>query len=247
MLRTILVFLLLAIIKIASTVLWRVRVQWVGVQLEKPWSRLRVTALLNHTSLYEPVLASAAPFSFIWRLARHGVVPIAQKTASRPLVGFLFKLIAKNAVPISRERDHTWSDVLSRIDPDSMVVILPEGRMKRSNGLDLQGQPMTVRGGIADILQTIPEGRMLVAYSGGLHHVQVPGQRLPRFFQKVGLLLEVVEIADYRAEMQSHGREFRIDVRDDLQERRDRYCPQASALAGVEYLWPPAAGTQVDR
>ena len=243
MLRTILVFLLLAIIKIASTILWRVRVQWVGVPLEKPWSRLRVTALLNHTSLFEPGFLGVPPPSFIWRLAAHGVVPAADKTTDRPLVGMVFRFIADEVIPITRQRDDTWAQVLSTIEPNSMVV-LPEGRMKRANGLDLQGQPMTVRGGIADILQAISEGRMLLAYSGGLHHVQVPGQHLPRFFQKVGLLLEVVEIADYRAEMQSHGREFRIDVRDDLQERRDRYCPEAAELAGTEYLRPPGRAAE---
>ena len=68
--------------------------------------------------------------------------------------------------------------MLRQIDPDAMVLILPEGRMKRATGLDSEGKPMTVRGGIADILETIGEGRMLLAYSGGLHHVQAPGRAL---------------------------------------------------------------------
>ena len=55
--------------------------------------------------------------------------------------------------------------------------------MKRRNGLDSQGQPMTVRGGIADILEAIPSGPMLIAYSGGLHHVQAPGETLPAVFR----------------------------------------------------------------
>ena len=46
--------------------------------------------------------------------------------------------------------------------------------MKRANGMDLEGMPMTIRGGVADLLMAIPGGRMLIAYSGGLHHVQVP-------------------------------------------------------------------------
>ena len=93
------------------------------------------------------------------------------------MVGRFFRILAANVVSITRERDHTWRDVLATIDPDSMVLILPEGRMKRLNGLDSNGQPMTVRGGIADILETIERGPMLVAYSGGLHHVQAPGER----------------------------------------------------------------------
>jgi hypothetical protein len=236
LLRSILAFLLLLTIKVVCLPFWRIRIRFVGDPPPDPWKGIRLVALLNHTSLYEPVFAAGVPLSFLWRLARHGVVPIAEKTIKRPVVGWLFRLIARHPVSISRERDHTWAQVLSRIEQDSMVVILPEGRMKRANGLDLQGKPMTVRGGIADILMEIPRGRMLLAYSGGLHHIQVPGQHLPKVFRSVGLLLESVEIADYRAEMQSHGREFKIDVRDDLEERRDRYCPQAAELAGVDYV-----------
>ena len=107
------------------------------------------------------------------------MVPIAQKTTDRALVGRFYGLVAARVVSISRERDETWSEVLRQIDPDAMVLILPEGRMKRATGLDSQGKPMTVRGGIADILETMGEGRMLLAYSGGLHHIQVAGRPLP--------------------------------------------------------------------
>jgi hypothetical protein len=47
-----------------------------------------------------------------------------------------------------------------------------------------------VRGGIADILEAIPSGRMLLAYSGGLHHVQAPGEHVPRPFRTLYLNLE---------------------------------------------------------
>src|SRR5207245_10602251 len=102
-------------------------------------------------------------------------------------------------IPITRERDQTWFAVLDRIDPQSMVVIAPEGRMKRETGLDLHGKPMTVRGGVADILLAIQRGRMLLAYSGGLHHVQVPG-RIPNLFETVRMRLDNLEIAGYVAE-----------------------------------------------
>ena len=120
-----------------------------------------------------------------WRLARHGVVPIAKKTSDRAVVGRFYNLVAQRVISITRERDETWSEVLRQIDPDAMVLILPEGRMKRANGLDAQGKPMTVRGGIADIVETMGDGRMLLAYSGGLHHIQVPGQGLPRLFKTI--------------------------------------------------------------
>jgi hypothetical protein len=100
--------------------------------------------------------------------------------------------------------------------------------MMRSNGLDSRGQPMTVRGGIADILEAIPAGRMLLAYSGGLHHIQVPGQGLPKLFKTIRMRLEVVDIGTYRAARMEEGggpRGFRRAVAQDLEKRRDLYCP----------------------
>ena len=133
--------------------------------------------------------------------------------------------------------------MLARIDPDSMVLILPEGRMMRRNGLDSQGQPMTVRGGIADILESTPSGRMLLAYSGGLHHVQAPGERLPRPFRTVYLNLESVDIAEYRAARAAEappGVAFKRMVVEDLERRRDAYCPTPERRAAWGGQRPPA-------
>ena len=224
------VFLVLLTVKVISRIFYRQDMRFVGDVPADPWRRIRVVAFLNHTSLYEPIYAGGAPVGFLWRLARHGVVPAAQKTLDRPLVGLLFRFVARNVVAITRERDHTWAAVLGRIDPDSMVVILPEGRMKRRGGLDSQGQPMTVRGGIADILEAVPEGRMLIAYSGGLHHVQAPGERIPRLFQRVRMLLELIEIADYRRALAARG-DFKEALKADLERRRDHYCAQAASSA----------------
>jgi 1-acyl-sn-glycerol-3-phosphate acyltransferase len=202
---------------------------WVGERpAKRPYQGLRVVAVLNHTSLFEWLLISAIDFEFLWRVARHGVIPVAEKTFKRPLVGMFFKMLGAHVVSITRERDHTWRSVLARIDPDSMVIILPEGRMKRPNGLDANGQPMTVRGGIADLLEAIDSGPMLLAYSGGLHHVQAPGEHLPRLFRRIRMAMEVVEIAGYRAErLAEAGGEagFKRAVVADLERRRDRHCP----------------------
>jgi hypothetical protein len=182
---------------------------------------------LNHTSLFEPVFLGVPPASFIWRLAAHGVVPAADKTTERPLVGMIFKFIAHQVVPITRQRDETWAQVLSTIEEDSMVAIAPEGRMKRETGLDLHGKPMTVRGGVADILLAMKQGRMLLAYSGGLHHVQAPG-RVPKVFKTVRLRVEILDIADYIKEMMKDGgpEQFKRNVIRDLEARRDHYCPE---------------------
>ena len=226
--RSYLVFLVLFLVKVFARIFYRLDYRFIGDVPPNPWRGHRLVAILNHTSLYEALFAGVCPNSFLWRLARHGVVPIAKKTSDRAVVGRFYSLVAQRVVSITRERDETWSEVLRQIDPDAMVLILPEGRMKRANGLDAQGKPMTVRGGIADILETMGDGRMLLAYSGGLHHVQVPGQGLPRLFKTIRMNLEVIDIGPYReARMQEGGgpRGFRRAVAVDLEKRRDTYCP----------------------
>ncbi|MGH7337374.1 MAG: 1-acyl-sn-glycerol-3-phosphate acyltransferase, partial [Myxococcota bacterium] len=198
--RRLFVFLFLSSIRLLARPFYRVRALWLAAPAGDPWADLRVVCLLHHTSLFDWLWILAAPPRFLWRVACHGVVPAAEKTIRRPIVGFFFRSLAAHVVSITRERDHTWREVLARIDPDSMVLILPEGRMMRRNGLDSLGQPMTVRGGIADILEATPSGRMLLAYAGGLHHVQAPGDRLPRPFRTLHLNLESVDVAEYRRE-----------------------------------------------
>jgi hypothetical protein len=225
------VFSLLVSLKFLSRLFYRHDFDWIGDPPGNPprdrWKDLRLVVFLNHTSLFEPVFLGAVPNRFIWRLAAHGVVPAADKTTDRPLVGLIFKFVAHHVIAVTRQRDDTWFQVLSKIDPKSMVVIAPEGRMKRANGLDVHGNPMSVRGGVADILLAIKSGRMLIAYSGGLHHVQVPGH-VPRIFKTVRLRVENVEIADYIAQMLVQGGEeqFKRNVMKDLDARRDRFCPE---------------------
>jgi hypothetical protein len=230
--RSYVVFLVLLALKLFSRIFYRLEVQWIGEVPPKPWRNIRLTAILNHTSLYEILFTGACPNHFLWRLARHGVVPIAEKTAKRAVVGRFYGLMAARVISITRERDETWSQVLRQIDPDAMVLILPEGRMKRASGLDAQGKPMTVRGGVADILEALNEGRMLIAYSGGLHHIHIPGERFPHLFKTVRLGLEVVDIAEYHAARLAEGgaKGFRRAVVNHLEGRRDLICPPLEAL-----------------
>ncbi len=227
-------YLLLLAIKLATLVFYRFEARWMTEMPRPPLADLRVIALLHHTSLFEWLFAGSVPNYFLREIARRAVVPAAEVTVSRPVVGTFLKLLAPHLMAISRRPDHTWEAVLGRIDDDSLVVILPEGRMMRANGLDKHGKPMTVRGGISDILRVIPEGRFLVAYSGGLHHVQVPGQLLPRPFRTLKISFEVLDIADYRRELGGveDGEAFKEAVKADLQRRRDLHCP--AAVAGVE-------------
>jgi hypothetical protein len=226
-LRSAIVFSLLYSLKVLSRIFYRHDWAFVGTVLPRPWKKLNLVVFLNHTSLFEPLFLGVPPAGFIWRLAAHGVVPAADKTTDRPLVGLIFKFIAHQVIPVTRQRDDTWAQVLSTIEPDSMVAIAPEGRMKRANGLDLHGKPMTVRGGVADILLNLKKGRMLLAYSGGLHHVQIPGH-IPNVFRTVRLRVEVLEIEDYINEMMKDGGpdQFKRNVIRDLERRRDLYCPE---------------------
>lgn len=205
----------------------RIELTWVGDPPPDPWDDIRLIAFLNHTSLYEWLFVAAAPRRFLRQISSKAVLPSADKTMKRPLVGTFYRFFAGNVVTITRKRDETWERVLGSIEEDSMVLIAPEGRMMRANGLDLKGRPMSIRGGIADILRVLPNGRLLLAYSGGLHHVQIPGQRLPRLWQTIRLALEVVSIEDYVESVRATSRSdsFTEAVKADLQRRRDLHCP----------------------
>jgi hypothetical protein len=232
--RSMLVCAVLLVLKYLSKIFYTHDFAFIGPTPPDPWKGLRLVAFLNHTSLFEPVFLGGVPNQFIWRIAAHGVVPAADKTTDRPLVGLVFKFVAHHVIAISRERDHTWFEVLNKIDPRSMVVIAPEGRMKRETGLDLHGNPMTVRGGIADILLAVREGRMLLAYSGGLHHVQIPG-KVPRIFKTVRMRIENISIADYIEEQMAKGgpEQFKRNVMRDLDRRRDAYAPEETRFTKV--------------
>ena len=232
--RSAIVFSILYFLKILSKIFYRHDFGWVGTPPPgDPWHG-NLVVFLNHTRLFEPVFLGIPPARFIWRLARHGVVPAADKTTDRPLVGKIFKFIAHEVIPITRQRDESWTQLLATIEKDSMVTIAPEGRMKRAGGLDLHGKPMTVRGGIADILLAMQEGRMLIAYSGGLHHVQVPGH-IPNVFETVRLRVEVLDIASYIRERMAEGgaEQFKRNVMRDLERRRDLHCPEEERPAKV--------------
>ena len=83
---------------------------------------------------------------------------------------------------------------------------------------------MSVRGGIGEILEGMHDGVMLVCYSGGLHHIQAPGDRLPRLFRRADIAFEMVPIADYKAQF-SPGEGFKTAVARDLEARLKRHTP----------------------
>ena len=228
---------LLWALKVVARIFYTFDIAWLNDRPPRPWSDLRVLAFLNHTSLYEWLFVGAAPNHLLKRIASHGCVPVADFTLARRYYGAFLKTLAPHMISITREPDHTWQAVLDRLESESMVIIFPEGRMKRADGLDKHGRPMTVRGGIADLLEAIPSGKMLVVYSGGLHHVQVPGQRFPKLFKTLRIRFEAIDIESYRAEMVTVAgsrSNFKQAVKDDLNRRRDQNCPAAEPPIGSD-------------
>lgn len=168
---------------------------------------------------------NALPYRFLWRISGHTALPGADATLDRPIVGLFWKLLIPRITTITRKRDETWAMFLESIRPTDMVFIAPEGRMKRPGGLDKDGQKMTVRGGVADVIEKIPDGLMLICLSGGLHHVQVPGVFLPKIFRTIRMNFQLVDIAEFKAGLSVNAPDRKIEIIRDLQRRLEHDCP----------------------
>jgi hypothetical protein len=155
------------------------------------------------------------------------VLPVATKTLDRPLLGFLFKIFNPGMTPITRKRDDSWQQFLESIHDQSIIMIAAEGRMKRKNGLDMYGKKMNVKPGVVDILATLNKGQMIFAYSGGLHHIQVPGEGLARVFKTIKMNLEVFDIPEYKHSFaeQPGSQTWKKLVLDDMQYRLETRPP----------------------
>lgn len=223
--RVLISFILLSMFKIFARIFYKFEVKWINS--EPTWKKIRMIVFLNHTSLYEPLYIGIVPFPFLWRLSRKMVAPGADKTLNRPIVGKIWKLMGPGIYSISRKRDKTWRKFMEAIHRRSVIVIAAEGRMKRTNGLDLNGRPMTVRAGVADILEHLSDGNILVAYSGGLHHVQIPGEFKPNFFKTLKMNVEVLDIDEYKSRFNTEGIQWKKDVVADFQHRLENNCPVA--------------------
>lgn len=226
--RGIISFLSLLLIKLVARVFYRFEVGWPNNDPNIEWSEIRLIVFMNHTSLAEPLYLGFLPVSFLWKLSKRMVAPGADKTLNRPLIGLLFKLFSPGMVSISRKRDDTWTQFMESIYSDSVIVIIPEGRMKRRSGLDLDGNKMTIRSGIADVLKELQNGQMIIAYSGGLHHVHAPGEKTFGIFKTLKINLEIFQIAEYKnlfSEVPGSS-DWRKKLIADLQHRLDTKVPQ---------------------
>lgn len=246
-------FLLLLTVHVFARLFYRFDLKWIGWPRlgAEDVDRLRIIALLNHTSLYEAVFIALAPVRLLWRLSRGGVVPVAHETMRQLAAGAFFRLVADRVVPVSRKRDSTWEEVLrSATRDDAISVVCPEGRMLRTTGFDKNGEPMRIRSGIADMIRAAESGGMLLVYSGGLHHVVAPGQTWPRLFRRIRVRLEYVDIEQFRSRMASLAHDeaaFRTRVVQDLTRRRNAFCPVAASGSTLPSWAVPVPGRRASR
>lgn len=205
---------------------YRCEVKWLHRGPGDPWKDVRLFVFLNHTSLYEPLFLIGMPYRFFWWNGPKMLAPGADVTLMRPIVGKLFAILFPGMIPITRKRDDSWDNFLSLIKEDTFVAIAPEGRMKRATGLDKEGKPMSVMGGISDILKVMKEGNMILAYSGGLHHVQIPGENFPKLFKTIKMNYERVRIEDFISLCEARGAtSFKQAVSSELEERMKKNIP----------------------
>ena len=219
---------LLVILKGLRYVFYPTRVQWIQKPGTDNWDDLRLILILNHTSLFEFIYAGAIPFRFLARMSRKLVFPVAEKTLAHPYYGPILQALAPEVISVSRKRDHTWKHFLDQLTADTILIVMPEGRMKRPGGLDKHGRAMTVRGGALEILEKFSGEKALLVYSGGLHHVLPPNRYLPRIFKRIAVALEALDIDTYLNGLTKCklGLPLRDLVARDLEARRNRYCPK---------------------
>lgn len=225
--KSVISYLSLLLIKTVSRFFFRYEIGWPNNDPNINWGETRLIIFLNHTSLLEPLYLGFLPNSFLRMVSKRMVAPGADKTLNRPFVGTLYKIFSPGMVSISRKRDDTWQQFMDSISDDSIIVIIPEGRMKRKNGLDLNGEKMTVKTGVTDVLKNLNSGQLIIAYSGGLHHVHVPGEKTYRIFKTLKMNIETFQISDYNNSfLEPIGSdEWRKKVVADLQDRLETKVP----------------------
>lgn len=224
--RRLLAFFILITVKFFSQLFYRGHFIWMPKMNTIPWENIRLMIILNHTSLYEPLFSQIVPFRYLWHLSGHFSIPGADVTLNRPIVGKFWKLMVPQISSITRKKDYTWESYLNSIRPDDVIMIAPEGRMKRPDGLDKFGNPMTVRGGVADIIMKLSDGKMLICLSGGLHHVQTPGQAIPKLFKDIYMNFQYIDIEEYLSQFPLDLRERKLAIVEDLQKKLETDCPR---------------------
>lgn len=225
--KKIIAFFILSSVKILSQIFYRHELTWIN---GKPFQNVRqykVLILLNHTSLFEPLFLANLPMGLIWHFAKNLVACGADITLERPVIGYFWRYLAPEMISITRKRDETWDLFIEKVqNPNSIILMAPEGRMMREDGLDKHGNPMSVRGGVVDVLDQLDHGDFVILYSGGLHHVHTPGDLYPKIFKTIKMSAENISIKEYKAKfahLSDHER--RIAITKELEARMNKNIP----------------------
>ena len=221
-------FTLLCCVKLLCRLFYRYDLTFLSDEHFSAFPQVKVVAFLNHTSLFEPLFLGLVPISILWRLSGDDLlIPGADITLDdRAIVGKIYHALLPGLVSITRKKDHSWAHFMGMVDEEKLVIILPEGRMKRRSGLDKFGKQMTVRGGIADILKQKQNGKICFVYSGGLHHVQAPGDKKIKLFKTIRANAEIMDIAVYKKSLPfEFGHDYREEVVADMQKRLKTHVP----------------------
>lgn len=224
--RRLLAFFILSSVKVLSWFFYKAEYRWIDPKPENTWKDIRLMVFLNHTSLYEPLFVQIIPFHYLWHLSGNFNIPGADITLDRPIVGLFWKLMIPNISSITRKKDESWEKYLASIKKNDVVMIAPEGRMKRPNGLDKYGKEMSIRGGIADIIEKLDSGKMILCLSGGLHHVQSPGEHLPRLFKTIKMNLVSLDILEFKSKLSQEPRRRKVEIIEELQRHINKDCPR---------------------
>lgn len=211
----------LGLMKLSSYLIYPSKLTWVGPPPED-WTKVSLVLVLNHTSLIEFLLGVMFPFKFLNQIAMRLIMPVADKTLNDPYFGPFFKHLAPKTISLTRKRDQSWDQFLNQVDANDLCIFMPEGRMKRLNGLDKDGNKMSVKTGVYDLMQRFHGQQMLLVYSKGLHHVLPPGRKLPKLFKKIEAKAEVLSISNYLQKFSSELEPWK-KVALDLEKRRDKY------------------------
>lgn len=219
-------FSFLAGLKIAGKVIYPSKLNWINQEPES-WEDISLILILNHTSLFEFVYGVTLPYSFLNNLSKNLVIPVADKTMNKPLAGQVFKYLAPHTITLTRKRDESWQTFLNALDDNKMCIFMPEGQMKRKNGLDKNGKPMQVKKGVYDLLKRYQGKKMALVYSHGLHHVMAPGDKLPKIFKHISADIEALDVNEYLSRFKDED-DPALAIANDLQKKRDKYCGTTS-------------------
>ena len=211
----------LAGLKMAGYVIYPSRLDWISKE-PKAWNDVSLILILNHTSLFEFVYGVSLPFSFLNELSKRLIIPVADSTMKSPIGNFVFSNLAPKTIGLTRRRDESWQRFLDSIDSNDICIFMPEGRMKRLDGLDKSGKPMTMKKGVVDLLGKYRGKKMVIVYSSGLHHVLAPGQRIPKIFQPIFAKTELMDVSSYLEQFSNE--DLYEAIPKDLEKRRNRFC-----------------------